>query len=566
LTFTLAALLALSSCAINPPSYIDGGATAAPTPTVFPESSVTPAPVYTGGAVIDDLTITDEPTLEPQTTPADEATPEPPKASEPASQNVVIPIDWDSDVNNIELYYPGMSSMMGFVDAPISTIFENAMEAILASVSLKFPAADISIYRYSQHVDKADMIIPRETLLTIIGNPSFFRDEPMTKQPDRVKVDGSQLAILNEKMNEPIESFYELIESAEPKVVSASSGTVVAVDSVEPGSLSVIVTDLHELRIDDGRLTAALSQNILNRNSTIGVLAVMSEFSGYVPDVGANRTSFVWGSPPTGTLDYTLDFTDYKVGISVDPQTRRVLPRPFYIIVIGGQNAVSDVISILSDRLSREFSSNRIFRIETALYGSNYVSEDYALSMKYVTGQGVTAMPDASAASGVSRVELKAGNQDRFLQWEIDYNAHASDPRLGGFTANDFLFEARGANESESRPLQGMSWAVDEAVPGSIKISLRLDLNRAALSSGEYEISISGALTAPNTMPGMDWLGDYGWDPEGAQMLSIERDELPFSGDKTLNLSRLLNALGQAHVARISRAPLGTVSFKLVVF
>jgi hypothetical protein len=461
--------------------------------------------------------------------------------------------------------------MMGFVDAPITTIYENTMEAIAASVSLRWPAAELLTYRYNTQVNKSDMLMTREQLLGVLVEPSFFREAPLNEQPARVKPEGGTLRVRTgdaEKMNEPIISFYERTGKLVPIQQGSAAGTVVALTASEPDTLTIIVSDLHELRSDDGTLIAALSQNAFQTGRSIGILAALSEFAGYVPDIGANKTAFVWGAPPTGTLDYILDFTDYKVGVSIDPQTRATKPRPFYVLCLGEQSAVSETLTTLSERLAREFASNPNFIQRTALYGSDYVPGGYSLQghMSYAGGQGVTALADPNAPGGLSRVELKTTSNQRYLEWLVEYPTNQTDPRAGRFQAGDFNFEARAANDEQGISLPGLTWSIAESTPTSVRIALRLDFFAGSPPRGSYTLAISGSLAAPSELPGSEWVDQFGWDPDGADMLRVEQNQVPFDGGRTLYLSRLFNALGQAHIARVGNTPLGTVEIEFVVF
>jgi hypothetical protein len=267
-------------------------------------------------------------------------------------------------------------------------------------------------------------------------------------------------------------------------------------------------------------------------------------------------------------LDYTLDFTDYKVGISIDPQTRQTRPRPFYVLCLGDQNAVSETLTTLSDRLSREFANNPTFVQHTALYGSNYVPDGYALenSMTYAGGQGVTALANSNAPGGLSRIELKTTAGERFLEWKIEYPANPTDPRAGEFAERDFHFEARASNDDQGVSLPGLTWRIEERGAASVTISLRLSFPAGSPPRGAYTLSITGSLAAPSEQPGAEWVNQFGWDPDGADMLRVEQNQAPFDGGRTLYLSRLFNALGQAHVARVGFTGLGKVEIALDVF
>ncbi|MDR1600271.1 MAG: hypothetical protein LBS11_10455 [Oscillospiraceae bacterium] len=556
----LAAAMMAGACAVQPLQRIEGYIT--PAPTVTEAATATPEP-GTPTAGPSGFPVNVENRVDGGDVGADIALP----PENPSAITVFSP----KTINRAEVFYPGMPSMMGFVDAPITTIYENTMEAIAASVSLRWPGAELLTYRFNTQVDKSDMLMPREQLLGTLFEPSFFREEPMNLQPPRVKPEDGLLRVRAgepEKMNEPIISFYELTGRLIPTAQGPAAGTVVALTASDPDALTIIVSDLHELRSDDGTLIAALSQNAFQTGRSIGILAAMSEFAGYVPDIGANKTAFVWGAPPAGTLDYTLDFTDYKVGVSIDPQTRATKPRPFYVLCLGEQSAVSETLTTLSDRLAREFASNPNFIQRTALYGSNYVPDGYSLQgrMSYSGGQGVTALADPAAPGGLSRIELKTTSSQRYLEWIVEYPANPTDPRAGRFQAEDFSFEARASNDGQGISLPGLTWSIAESTPTAVRIALRLDFSSGALPRGSYTLAISGSLAAPSELPGTEWVEQFGWDPDGADMLRVEQNLMPFDGSKTLYLSRLFNALGQAHIARVGNTPLGMVEIDLAVF
>ncbi|GHU73723.1 hypothetical protein AGMMS49992_13290 [Clostridia bacterium] len=547
-------LALLASCAVKPPEMVSGYVT--PEPTMTPVATLNPIATPIGST-----------TPEPTNTPDDSNDTNDSNNSEVGIAAVFAP----KTTNRVEIFYPGMSSMMGFVDAPIATIYENTMEAIAAIVSLRWPSADIMTYRYNRDIDKADMFMPREQMLASLVEPSFFRETAMDSQPARVKPEDGTLRVRTgdaEKMNEPIASFYEQTDRLLPDVLSGAAGTVVALTASDPGALTIIVSDLHELRSDDGTLIAALSQKAFQTGQSIGILAAQSEFAGYVPDIGANKTAFVWGAPPSGTLDYILDFTDYKVGISIDPQTRVTKPRPFYVICLGDQSAVTETLTTLSERLAREFANNPTFVQHTALYGSDYVPDGYALQehMQFMGGQGVTALSDPNVPGGLSRIELKTTTGQRFLEWTVDYPVNPSDPRSGRFQASDFNFEARVSNADQGISLPGLTWTVEESTATTVRINLRLECPNGSPPRGNYTLRITGSLAAPTDLPGTEWMSDFGWDPDGADMLRVEQNQLPFDGSRTLYLSRLFNALGQAHLARVGNTPLGSIEIEFVVF
>lgn len=186
--------------------------------------------------------------------------------------------------------------------------------------------------------------------------------------------------------------------------------------------------------------------------------------------------------------------------------------------------------------------------------------------MRYLSGQGVTAVADPSDPAGVALVELKASQQTRYLEWELDYTVHASDPRGASLAAEDFTFIAEAVSAQQRTVLPNLSWQIAAAQGNTVTLRLRLELPQGALSSGSYTMEIFGSLAAPDELPGSDWAADFGYDADGAQILQMEQGTLAFDGSRTLFLSRLIDTLGVANLGRLGVTSLGMVSLALTVY
>lgn len=536
--------LLVSGCATVPPQQIGG---------IQPTETATPLPTETQ--------------LTADVAPEGGESPQPVSATASPMATLAAAVQ----PTQVELFYSGTASMMGFADSAQSTIYEQTMEALPATVSLCWPSASVSYYRYGADLSKDSMRMGKEQLLALVGNPSFYRDTALTQQPARLKRADQPLIAEAVNMNEPVRSFYDVIGTEPPTALTTASGTPVAVNAADSAatSLSVIVTDLHELRMDDGALLTALNERSLQSGRTVGLAAISSEFAGLIPDIGTNNTTYVWGAPPSGTLDYLLDYGEYSMGISVDPEQREMAARPFYILVIGDQGAVGTFLDTLEERLTREFTGNSTFKFRQAVFGSGYVPADYSLAgnMRYITGQGVTAVPDTNAAAGVSLVELKASQQERFLQWELEYRVHPSDPRgAANLAAEDFTFIAEAVSGASMIVLPELSYSITGRTEDTVTLSLTLKLPQGVLQPGSYTLEIGGSLTAPPDLPGTAWLSEFGYDADGTLLFDMEQNTKAFDGSRTLFLSRLIDTLGKANLGRLGVAPLGSVQITLTVY
>lgn len=540
----LAVCMLLSGCAVVPPQQVGSGL-----PTQTPEFT--------------------KPSETTQTiAPETNGEPDAARQEEDAAPAFALVRQASAVPGSVEIFYSGMASMMGFADTPSTSIYEHTMESLPALVSLLWPNAAVSYYRYSADTTKTAMAYAKDVVLANLGEPHFYRDTPMMAQPERVKRDGEAAANISENMNEPIPSFFDMTGLDAPAAQSGASGTQVAVQASDAAAFTLIVTDLHELRMDDGALLTALSQNSLSTGRTIGLAAISSEFSGYIPDIGANKTAFLWGSPPSGTLDYLLDFSHYQVGVSIDPQARKTASRPFYILVMGEQAAVNAYLEALGERLDREFAGSGTYALRTALFGNAYVNSDYAFvdNVKYAGGRAVSPVTDPNNPGRLTRAELKASTDTRYMEWEMTYPVNAFDPRGNGLTAEDFLFTATAYAGDGSYPLENLTWSIAGATASAITLSLRLEFPQGALAQGNYNLEITGALIAPAQMPGSEWLERMGWNADGAQLYEMELGNLAFDGSRTLFLSRLVDALGKMNLGRLGEASLGSFIVALTVY
>ncbi|MCL1964002.1 MAG: hypothetical protein FWF69_02950, partial [Firmicutes bacterium] len=114
--------------------------------------------------------------------------------------------------------------------------------------------------------------------------------------------------------------------------------------------------------------------------------------------------------------------------------------------------------------------------------------------------------------------------------------------------------------------LPHLTWSVLDTAGGTVTLRLRLDLPQGILTQGSYTLRLLGSLAAPGDLPGSDWLGEFGYDADGAQIHDMEQDTLAFDGSRTLFLSRLIDALGKANMNRTGVTPLGMVAIALVVY
>ena len=94
--------------------------------------------------------------------------------------------------------------------------------------------------------------------------------------------------------------------------------------TLNPNSLSIVVTDLFQTKADEAAMVETLSQKLVNSDLAFAVLAMRSEFKGRIYDVGPRGLNFLYSS------------TNGRPGTY----------RPFYALILG---RLPDVLHYLSE-------------------------------------------------------------------------------------------------------------------------------------------------------------------------------------------------------------------------
>ncbi|GHU82399.1 hypothetical protein FACS1894196_0720 [Clostridia bacterium] len=483
------------------------------------------------------------------------------------------------EIQKVDVFLDATQSMMGFADTPGDSLYEKTIDAIYASISQSFPVSQVRMIRADRD-DRTDITeaIVTDAIVQEAAQPSFYLVKRMTAHPEYVWLAGRDRWTTGERMNEFIPSYYE--QHAMPQDASAQE-TVAPVgwairQVVAQGEqgVTVIVSDLDEIQSHVGDLTRTLQDNVFNNGNTIGLLAVRSQFSGFVPVEGPNKIWYEWGALPTGSRGKTLDYGNLTVGLTADESTRGSAPRPFYVLCIGKSDVVNDFLAVLKNQIvkgrgddsleiyiqvfDRDFSrasasvAQTAQAVEHSEKGINIIS---AASNKNLTGTAVQIQP----VSGSEPVR-------RYIDFSMQYTPKGSDPRIGRFTDQDFESELRifrmnadqSKGEEVSGPaagaiLRGHKIMADSAQ--AVRLVIDTQYPQGVLPKGNYIAELTLYLKPPTVTDVLPWVNQF--NASGDQQLVGN-----FDGSRTIGLTSMMNALNGMQ-ASLEKAKLGTFAYQV---
>lgn len=187
---------------------------------------------------------------------------------DPPPENPLDKAPVPSEQLRVSVYLDATLSMKGFIVPGLSSYYQQTLPLLESAVGRAWPTGGVRFYKFGTKVEE---LTGRRHLDA--ARQDFYGD-----------------ASLNTKT---------YIENV--------------IDGADPEELTVIVTDLFQDKSDVNLLIAKLKDKYINSGHAIGILAVRSQFSGTVYDVGVNNYSFQYQTNQT------------------DPNTFR----PFYSLMLG---------------------------------------------------------------------------------------------------------------------------------------------------------------------------------------------------------------------------------------
>lgn len=531
----IALALLLCSCAAEQPDMI--GNTAIPLGTDVPTNTTIPA--STDG---------------PKDTAVPASTTKNTKDTNPVTQ-----------IDKLEVFVDATFPMMGFVDTTERSEFLAYIDCGLTSAKQCFPNSHEAAYRVAINQSKADAELSGGLTLSSLADPSFFLSEDLTYLPTNVYASAGDASLSGQRMNEFRSSYYTISGQNTPVsstlLQSPVAWTVRNLDN-SINSVAMIISDLSELQSDTSSLTSAIQEHVFAKGKTVGILALRSSFSGLVP---MGNSWFVWGAPPTGTLWKMLDYGFYNVGVSIDPAERDTAQRPFYILFIGESDSVNTVMNkVQSDLNSRFANTQSAFNVCTfdTNFATNNVDIGSSVRRSDSTSDGVNILDPNTELSPVQLQRMMDSSRDRYIEYEVNYPAKATDPRLNtgdGFTTNDFQLTCELKVDDNSTPVtlsaEVSSVRLENA---NVYVRLRLHFPYKGLERGTYQATASLYLNPPTIISEPDWVLDYHIDFQSKNS---------FDGSRTVGLNGLFKhiASNQKAIIASQRSALGSFNIEITV-
>lgn len=531
----MALVLLLCSCAAEQPDMI--GSTSIPLDTDIPTSTVIPAS-----------------TDSPKDTTSQTNTATTTKTMNPVAQ-----------IDKLEVFVDATFPMMGFVDTSERSEFLAYIDCGLTSAKQCFPNSREAAYRIAINQSKAEAELSGGLTLSSLADPSFFLSEDLTYLPTNVYASVGDASLSGQRMNEFRSSYYAISgQNAPASSALLQSPVAWAVSNLDMSinSVAMIISDLSELQSDTSSLTSAIQEHVFAKGKTVGILALRSSFSGLVP---MSNGWFVWGAPPTGTLWKMLDYGFYNVGVSIDPSERDTAQRPCYILFIGESDSVNTVMNrVQSDLNSRFASAQSAFNV--CAFDTNFATAnvDVGSSVRRVgnTSDGVNILDAHTELSPVQLQRMRDSSRDRYIEYEVEYPAKATDPRCNtpdGFTANDFQIACQLKTADNSAPVTLPAEVSSVRMEGAnVYVRLRLHFPYKRLERGTYQATASLYLNPPATIREPDWVLDYHIDFQSKDS---------FDGSHTVGLNGLFNhiASNQKTIIASQRCALGSFNIEITV-
>lgn len=550
-----AALALLSGCSIRPPTQPNSA-----------ENEVSFAEAVKGA-------------LSPEEAQPDEGEEAPSSTPVPAraAENVLY-----RDIETVDLFLDATRSMMGFADTKSISLYEKTIDAAVSSIAQVFPNARRSVYRADvSRSDPEDARIAPEQVVQQAMQPWFYLVEPYLRQPERVKLLGAQDLTEGQRMNQFLPSYYQQAGQSLPEGTAETDTPVDwAIRNLNKGGsrVGLILTDLSELQNHTGTLSQTLREQIFAQGETIGLLAIYSEFSGFVPVHGIQETWYEWGSVPSGSPEKQLDYGYYTLGLTIAEADREEALRPFYVLCIGESDVVNDFLAVLEQQLSAllggEEKQSRVFRqVFDVDFAQAFTEIQRTVTISGQSTAGVNVGKQSGGMPGPGFVQLQRvqEGQSRTVEFALTYLPKDSDPRIGTFVPDDFVAQAVLYPLDEGGGKGGEAIAsLDPAVDLSIRIG---QLNNAekveilletayptgAIPKGDYLVEITLSLMPPSVKDAQPWVDRLNAD------LTHQQQTTAFDGSRTIGLTGLINALTGMQESMLAQAELGSFSFPLYV-
>jgi hypothetical protein len=295
------------------------------------------------------------------------------------------------DASKAAVFVCAAPSMMGFADWNYDTVYETTVS--LLSDTIVATGKPTEFYRYDGYdIDLGRMQIENaEALKAAVRDRSFYAFQdfdmnstiPAGSKPTKDDDTSARVDIPSwfaKKGGDAVDGDADDLSSSEYPLSNA-------IKHFDESALNVVVTDLYELR--KGQPAEVLGLQGYN----VGILAVKSEFSGYLPEY-IDRKPLIWGSAPKGSYgsfstvwrnSQNPDGTpktdsegnpimySYKIFKPIADSDRIFQQRSFYIL-FAGNGDITKPMNDVSKRIQDKYSnSSEPVRTDSLIISSQFV-------------------------------------------------------------------------------------------------------------------------------------------------------------------------------------------------
>lgn len=344
------------------------------------------------------------------------------------------------------------------------------------------------------------------------------------------------------------ENDYTMVVAYEDKFDLAYSNPSIsfAIENASEEDMAIIITDLYENKSNSDKLIASLKQVKAEKGegTSIALLGIKSEYAGRVYDiVGMPNQNY-------GVVDAAETVTAESIKY-----------RPFYLIMIGNQDAVELFVNELYQNIdTSEIQIEKAVFSESRVYGMDY--QDFAefrtSNYLYITESELDIYSNGSMIDKKILLEAECGqlndSEKIYLFYDISTNTLKSYLEMKGGT------QKRKIPIDEDIKLEGLpitDWCVEaqQVCPysGDEKLFLEDNIEKAMTVSALYwlkeqnQILIECDIYIKNLNSGIyKFTGKIGCRSEGTEESWIQEwnsSSAGFEGDKTQNLRNYYNAV-----------------------
>ena len=313
-----------------------------------------------------------------------------------------------------------------------------------------------------------------------------------------------------------------------------------AIETANVDNLSIILTDLFQDNADINPLVEKIKDKFIINGKAVGIMAVKSQFKGFIYDVGSKNYKFQY--PTSG--DSAL--------------------RPFYILAFGSHSDITAYFDTLENSGLKDFpEKNRIIFSPFLTNQPAAFSNSKIIDTKNVndvsgvlvkSNGNVAAYKELKVVNGKKPATFTAQLPFEKLPNTIDFGTQL-EPEIESWTC-------RKIENNESNQNNGLPFAANPNVKDALDISssfvdantIEFNLTIHTEKFDNNEVNCFRILLRPKEFALPEWTD--GWNMTDEQIDEWYKNPTSFDGSKTYNLKRFIQDLwvttGKSHSPKVA--------------